>query len=93
MDSLDGQGTTAIVTFDLNGPDAERVVRSIMHRVSGGYGVKLSVANAKILSQVLYSQAMQAQTLLGRVRSLEQQLYPVKVMPVVDEGSKRWWKR
>ena len=82
MDSIDPahNGTTAIVQFDLNGPDAERVVRSIMHRVGSGYGVKLSVANAKILSQVLYSQAMQVQTLAGKCRSLEEQLYPVKML-------------
>lgn len=100
MDSIDPahNGTTAIVQFDLNGPEAERVVTKIMRRVGTGYGIKLSIVDSKILTEVLYAQATVIQTLQGKCRSLAEQLYPLKMVEgtlpeVVKQGSKRWWNK
>ena len=97
MDNPGGGGTTAVVQFDLNGPEAERVVTKIIRRTGSGYGIKLSLADSKILTEVLYAQATVVQVLQGKVRQLQEQLYPLKMVQgtlpaVVEQGSKRWWK-
>ena len=93
MDNPGGGGTTAVVQFDLNGPEAERVVTKIMRRVGTGYGIKLSIADSKVLTDVLYGQATVIQVLQGKVRQLQEQLHPLITLPaVVEQGSKRWWK-
>ena len=95
MDSINPahNGTTTAIQFDLDGPDAERVVTKIMRRVGSGYGIKLGVADSKVLTDVLGHQAMRIQVLQGKCRQLEEQLYPFKTLPaVVEQGSRRWWK-
>ena len=90
MDNPGGGGTTAVVQFDLNGPEAERVVLKIMRRVGTGYGIKLSIADSKVLTDVLYGQAMRIQILESQVRGLQE--IAANVPEVVKQGSERWWK-
>lgn len=86
-------GTSAVVQFDLNGPEAERVVMKTIRRVSLGYGIKLSIPDARVLADVLYEQARKIQDLEMKGRALEKALYPLKrVLPLAEKG-RRWWKR
>ena len=88
MDSV--QGTPDISQFDLNGHDAQVVVKRIMRRVSAGFNVKLSKDNAKILAQILYAQALTIQSLqdkLSRAAAL-----PV-LPPKLDKRRKLWFPR